>query len=531
MRLLKRFVHPETGLSSLVLEEHVGESIPSYAILSHCWGSTNEEVSYIELTTGSPAMTAKSGYRKIWQCLLKAEEDGLQYLWADTCCIDKSSSAELSEGINSMFKWYEKATVCYAFLEDVMDAFEDPEAPNSAFRRSRWFTRGWTLQELIAPSTVVFIAKDWQEIGTKNSVARVVSEITNIDVRVLLNGHYGEISVAHRMSWAANRQTTRIEDRAYSLLGLFGINMPTIYGEGGRAFTRLQHEILKNSNDHTLFAWDTQPWEDGYRRLPSMLAPSPENFKNSMNFSPKSTFQFCQDFGIRTFNPFQQMTNVGFQISLPLLQIGSFETLAHLLEGRKFRSEDLEEGEDENICLAGLSCFDRNGPPGPSLATCLILDLHPGGANNTTSTQYERVSWNGQATVVLRLNFAKTNEWYYDEFHVVDNVNAPWMGPRSTIQMYSEYVSQLHLTPVEDFEMLDRTACGGDAFSNKGDGSTGYHAFSFRLLNTGEVFFAAFQTCYTTSLCYLEGRSNDDNTINTETMLRTYVAEEQKSVF
>ena len=192
---------------------------------------------------------------KIREACRVARGNGHDYLWIDSCCIDKTSSSELSEAINSMYHWYSRAVVCYAFLADVR-AHEDHEKTDSEFRRSRWFTRGWTLQELIAPIDVWFLSKEWTFIRSKHGLANLVTDITGIDRNALLRVEpLKEFSVAQRLSWAATRQTTRVEDRAYSLLGIFDINMPTLYGEGHRAFRRLQEEILQHIPDQTLFAW------------------------------------------------------------------------------------------------------------------------------------------------------------------------------------------------------------------------------------------------------------------------------------
>ena len=154
-----------------------------------------------------------------------------------------------------MYSWYRGAIICYAYLPDV-PSDEDPRAPGSSFRRSRWFTRGWTLQELIAPRRVVFLFRDWKILGTKYSLADVLVEITGIWDEVLAgNLPLRSVSVATRMSWASNRETTRVEDEAYSLLGIFDITMTPVYGEGERAFRRLQEEILKRIPDQSLFAW------------------------------------------------------------------------------------------------------------------------------------------------------------------------------------------------------------------------------------------------------------------------------------
>jgi hypothetical protein len=210
------------------------------------------------------------GFIKIQDSAKLALSEKLDFIWVDTCCIDKTSSAELSEAINSMFRWYQKAEICYAFLSDVDDS--DPQAPpvDDVIIRSRWFTRGWTLQELIAPAVVRFYSKNWRLLGTKGlsnefslsgvslslrepagsfaGVAAFLSTLeraTGIDQN-LLDGSSGleDFGVATRMKWACRRQTTRTEDRAYCLMGLFRVNMPLLYGEGMNAFIRLQEAIL-----------------------------------------------------------------------------------------------------------------------------------------------------------------------------------------------------------------------------------------------------------------------------------------------
>ncbi|TBU43100.1 hypothetical protein BD309DRAFT_1009961 [Dichomitus squalens] len=196
-----------------------------------------------------------------------ARAAGYRYFWVDSCCIDKSSSSELSEAINSMYYWYSRAAICYAFLADVPPG-EDPRAAQSSFRRSRYHTRGWTLQELIAPVRVMFLSNDWQVIGSKHSLADLLEEISGIPDEALLHiKSLDEFSLAQRLSWAAKRETTRVEDRAYSLLGIVNINMPTLYGEGHLAFRRLQEELVRRVPDQSLFAWENvydgiEPGED-----------------------------------------------------------------------------------------------------------------------------------------------------------------------------------------------------------------------------------------------------------------------------
>ncbi|KAI6777603.1 uncharacterized protein J7T54_002746, partial [Emericellopsis cladophorae] len=233
---------------------------PPFAILSHTWGGG--EVTFDNLR--QPGNRAGPGWEKIERTCRQALKDGWGYAWVDTCCIDKSSSAELSESINSMFKWYLHAEVCYVFLADYTHS-GDEDTQEGGISGSRWFTRGWTLQELIAPSRMEFYDKDWQHIGSKGSLGSCLSKATGIDEEILrvssqdsVRARLDACTIAQRMSWAASRTTKREEDMAYCLLGIFGINMPMLYGEGGpRAFLRLQEEIVKESSDMTIFAWQT----------------------------------------------------------------------------------------------------------------------------------------------------------------------------------------------------------------------------------------------------------------------------------
>ncbi|KAK0746756.1 heterokaryon incompatibility protein-domain-containing protein [Schizothecium vesticola] len=239
------------------LEEFFDDNIPRYAILSHTWGPN--EPTYRDFA----APGNRDANVKIDGCCERALLDGYEYVWIDTICIDKSSSAELSEAINSMYTWYESAGVCYAYLSDVSSDHDTPVAqlahPDTDFRRSKWFTRGWTLQELIAPRKVVFYNFRWLRImekRTRGNWHSVLEKITGIPCEVLDgSASLTKITVAARMTWAANRRTTRKEDIAYCLLGIFKINMSMLYGEGDRAFTRLQEEIIRTSDDESIFAW------------------------------------------------------------------------------------------------------------------------------------------------------------------------------------------------------------------------------------------------------------------------------------
>ena len=290
---------------------------PPYAILSHRWGS--DEVLYGDLM--SEALKEGPRFNKILRCCERARKDGYAYVWIDTCCIDQKSSAELSESINSMFMWYANAAVCYAYLQDV-SSFTDNEDDTSAFRDSIWFTRGWTLQELIAPFDVIFLTETWDLIGDKRALAERIESITNINCGVLRGGiDLHDVSIAEKMSWAANRRTTKVEDRAYSLLGLFGVNMPTIYGEGQRAFQRLQQEIINQSNDHSIFAWEAEPTMfNTTAKACGLLAPSPDAFAKSGGTVTIPFVQFASSWGYKQTLTDIQKTNAGFRLEVPIIE-------------------------------------------------------------------------------------------------------------------------------------------------------------------------------------------------------------------
>ena len=319
------------GGGSFSLVEFQGNNIPPYAILSHTWGPSNEEVTYQDLlnSTGKD----KIGYRKLTFCGEQAAKDGLNYFWIDTCCIDKSSSAELSEAINSMFRWYQNAEMCYVYLSDVSSRTSDRNAKFSRrwkreFRKSKWFTRGWTLQELLAPRDVIFYDRNWRKLGTKSGYARWISQIAAIDAKALaepesshgIRERLNSFSVAKRMSWASRRITTRAEDMSYCLLGIFNVNMPLLYGEGERAFIRLQEEILKTCSDDSILAWGLDA-EAHYPLVPNLeqssshspiLASSPKDFACCGNV-------VCATERDSSFN----MTNLGLEIELPMVPICS----------------------------------------------------------------------------------------------------------------------------------------------------------------------------------------------------------------
>ncbi|KAK4112224.1 HET-domain-containing protein [Canariomyces notabilis] len=291
-----RLINVHTGQ----LEEPKGP--PPYAILSHTWGDS--EVSFRDLN--HPDVESRPQYAKIRHSRRLAASRNLDYVWIDTCCIDKSSSAELSEAINSMFEWYKNAEVCFAHIEDLPSGGDT--CTEGELGRCRWFTRGWTLQELIAPKEVRFYDQNWEDRGTKQSLRDMVSHVTGIRKDILLGAaRLDDISVSERMSWAAHRNTTRREDIAYSLLGIFDVNMPLIYGEGGKAFIRLQEEIIKRTNDLSLFAWDARDITEPYCGI---LADSPARFHDSSReLSRISWAQSVSDFA---------MTNNGLRMTVQL---------------------------------------------------------------------------------------------------------------------------------------------------------------------------------------------------------------------
>ena len=301
----------------LYFEEFFDSDIPEYAILSHRWGE--KEVSFQQWTEGKPPKG--QGLSKIEECCRLAAERGLSWVWIDTCCIDKKSSAELSEAINSMYKWYSDAKECYAFLSDVNWSRgagnnrkeEKIQEPWKSLRESAWFTRGWTLQELLAPRRVLFYDHRWKRIGDRDGFKELMSDVTGIAQKYLIDT--GKIeqasiacaSIAMRMSWMSKRRTSRREDVAYCLMGLFDVNMPLLYGEGEKAFYRLQLEIMKTSDDESIFAWRAP---ERHTFPSSMLAPAPIAFAGS-----RDMMELPLEFQIE--RPPYSMTNKGLALSVP----------------------------------------------------------------------------------------------------------------------------------------------------------------------------------------------------------------------
>lgn len=331
MRLLR------TDCEDLKLDTYNDERrLPKFAILSHVWLAAEEEITFQDIGKDLD-FAVREGWKKLDFARRQAHQDGFSYVWIDTCCIDKSSSAELAEAINSMYRWYSLAAVCYVHLEDMPEPLP-PRHPSKTqplmldqqetsgwnwkqFSCCKWFTRGWTLQEMLAPTRVQFYSSSWTHIGDLPELAVIVAYITGVHIGALQRRwQIRTYSIAQRMSWAAKRQTTKIEDQAYSLLGLFELNLPIIYGEGHRAFVRLQEEILKVYSDPTTFAWlslrpecsneDVQTFQDAKRKRLDLLAKSPREFELCGRVVPIDE---------AVVEPFYELTDKGVRFKLPVL--------------------------------------------------------------------------------------------------------------------------------------------------------------------------------------------------------------------
>ncbi|KAK3053048.1 hypothetical protein LTR09_005674 [Extremus antarcticus] len=363
------------------LKEFIGSNIPKYAVISHRWGE--KEISYQDFIEERKSLNdiesvspdwGTNGWAKINAACRLARERDLEWVWLDTCCIDKRSSAELSEAINSMFDWYQRSESCYVFLPDVdynaetvaradvfgeegegMARMRDPPTgllpfDQDVFMKSVWFDRAWTLQELLAPNDVRFFSTSWKFLGNKNDLRPAIRQVTRIpDIFITSNDMIHKASVAERMKWASNRQATRLEDNAYSLLGLFGVNMPLLYGEGNRAFLRLQTEIIRISDDETIFGWSGK----SYYHANGLLAPD------------LAAFSAVTDLRRQHLVPRQhyEVTNKGIRITLLLRE--------HLLEQAFTKSAEVR-------VLMLLNCADYlpaygPGEEGPSFGILVVL--------------------------------------------------------------------------------------------------------------------------------------------------------------
>lgn len=415
------------NIHSFRLEEFFGRNIPPYHILSHTWG--DDEISFQEYTwlqtyaekvaagvieekppkqrerlkAKDESLRRRSGYQKIIHfaqlvpTLQTHDHHTADYIWVDTCCINKESSAELSEAINSMYQWYKGAELCIAFLADVEDT---KDAPDSDFGKSRWFFRGWTLQELLAPRWVLFYNNRWEYITERNRGSQTIKKVTGIDDRHLtLFGDY-KTSVAEKMSWAAKRHTTRLEDEAYCLMGIFGINMPLLYGEGKKAFVRLQEEIIKRDGDQTIFAWGYNRKLEFHSETFGMLAQSPRDFEHcgEVKLINVSLEMFFHDEPVLT--PYH-MTNFGLQISVALFfpeeQSIIFAILPCVVDGHVLGfpiqfdvPEELQDGDI--VCRTfehPIALFPYVGPwPSNIIWRTVIVSGHPDPPGSPLGSNY-----------------------------------------------------------------------------------------------------------------------------------------------
>ncbi|KAI6007493.1 hypothetical protein EDC04DRAFT_2611339 [Pisolithus marmoratus] len=217
-----------------------------YAILSHAL-QAGETVYFHQVGTESVRM--QPGYEKVETCCEPARQGGLKYIWTDTCCANANNSAAYTETTTLAYTWYQQAHVCYTYLDDV-DGSEDSREKHSTFKRSRWFRLTWTLGELSAPKHVLLRERLDNDRNEGRPFECIHRDALEYPERVPC------FSIATRMSWARGRTSTKHEDRVYALMGLFGVNLPILYGEGEtRTFLKLQNEILKTTDDQSIFAW------------------------------------------------------------------------------------------------------------------------------------------------------------------------------------------------------------------------------------------------------------------------------------
>ena len=320
---------------------------------------------------GDKSCPTGPGYEKLRRFCEKAKEYGCEYVWSDTCCINKESSAELEEAIRSMYRWYQDAFVCIVYLAGSSSVKD--------FRDEPWFTRGWTLQELLAPRDLRMYGKDWTPICPKEEentftlpwenqrrspssrlpndkrsiyMLDAISKVTGIDEAYVREFSSMEVSLSEKMRWASKRKTTRAEDIAYSLLGIFNISMPIAYGEGNMAFRRLLEVIAQHSQDLTFFAW--AGWCSNYSlALPS----SPSSFGTRVTALGGGDRSFTiQKFGVQV-NPLLIQTQVHHSNHHYTLQpldanLSQLMTVSSQLR----RRPNVFSGEN---CALGVVNFDR----------------------------------------------------------------------------------------------------------------------------------------------------------------------------
>ncbi|KAF8845519.1 HET-domain-containing protein [Paxillus ammoniavirescens] len=353
------------NVHTLELENFPGVP-PPYATISHRWGEAKDEVSFQDILQHQTPQSVKNkpGFAKILGCSEQTKKHGLNYIWIDTCCIDKTDNTELQEAINSMWDWYQDCDRCFVYMNDVRSG-QNPDADDSDFSRSQWFRRGWTLQELLAPAKITFFAEDWSRIGKKahRRIMKRIGLITGIPEGVLSDGDTTSFSIARKMSWASQRTTTKKEDRAYSLMGVFEITMPIIYGGGENMFVKFQREIMKRSVDQSIFAWAVESASP--TATTGLLTSSPAYF-NEVDKIPYNVFvDKFSDLIKPDPTPPQthySHTNLGIHITLPMKRV---------------------KGKD-SLYLAMLRCTLPDNPDRP---LCIYLQPLAGGNNQWVRTR------------------------------------------------------------------------------------------------------------------------------------------------
>ena len=349
-----------------------------YAVMSHCWCATGlaKEMQFKELNEAVlktvQDLRNRPGYQKIVKSCLLTREEGLEWLWVDTCCVMRESQTELSEAVNSMYQWYRNSKICFAYLHDVKVSFptgSDTEMFPTSNGWPKWFSCSWTLQGLLGPRVIHFFDQDWRPIGDKYKLASKLMEITGIPVDVLTNGlpHPDDPcrpSAAQIISWAVDRKASTREDRAYALMGIFEVHMPTKYGEHENAFRRLQISIIKEYNDHSIFAWF------GKARPGSILADDPSYFRGSadvVKLDPCDAFirecpgakEYVED------HEFFEVTEEGVEIWLPII-LGHDASSQRCVQAKlaccrektgELVTLNLTSGLPDTICFRGFGTF------------------------------------------------------------------------------------------------------------------------------------------------------------------------------
>ncbi|KIJ69730.1 hypothetical protein HYDPIDRAFT_104348 [Hydnomerulius pinastri MD-312] len=421
-----------------------------YAILSHRWLDSGEPT-YRDIKDS----TALSGpaYEKLMKFIEKANEYGCEFVWSDTCCIDKTSSSELDESIRSMFRWYKESYICIAYLRDTSKLEE--------LGNDEWFSRGWTLQELLAPKQIKFYKTDWtpltneinDKVDQRDSLMVTISKITRISIADLCfftPGMWG-YSLRERLSWASHRKTTRIEDMAYSLIGIFDVSLTVAYGEGRRAFLRLQQAIIENNDSWEVFAWAGEP--SPYN---SAIAGGPECYPKFSNdkdgvlglawFGDRDTIMRQYNAGDKLF----ALTNHGLRIKVVWRKV--WKVVQDPKEEFRFTlsasaMEDVTvEVMASNFNLADMYHYDW-APPYAGLAIG-ILDYDAGGSikddrsyiafllhhMNDTTDLYEKVPTRDLVSVKLN------DQW---KPYTAEELTEMWKKERLTREESETYVSGL----------------------------------------------------------------------------------------